>query len=137
KAAKLSEAKALMASTSYEGIRLERWIRRPENDHQKLPGEVRAKYSDEVWTLVENDLKYEGYITRQEAMVEKTAKMDDKILPDWLDYTSIQGLKTEAKIKLHQIRPGTLGQASRLQGITPADISLVAIMLKRGQPETP
>lgn len=135
KASQLAEAKALMFATNHEGIRLERWIRRPENDHTNLPTDVRAKFSDEIWTLVENDLKYEGYITRQEVMVEKTAKMDDRILPDWLDYPSIQGLKTEAKMKLHQIRPATLGQASRLQGITPADISLLAILLKRGEPE--
>ena len=135
KAAQLIEAKALMHATAHEGIRLERWIRRPENDHSKLPADVRAKFTDEIWMLVENDLKYEGYITRQQSLVEKTAKMDDKLLPDWLDYSSIQGLKTEAKMRLQQIRPATLGQASRLQGITPADVSLLAILVKRGEPE--
>ena len=134
KANQVAEAKLLLATTSHEGIRLDRWIRRPENTHETLPSDVRPKFTDEVWMLVENDLKYEGYITRQEAMVEKTAKMEDQALPDWLDYSILQGLKTEAKMKLQKIRPATLGQASRLQGITPADISLLAILVKRGRP---
>ena len=134
KAALVQEAKTLANTTNQDGIRLEKWIRRPENDHSRLPEEVRSKFSAEIWRLVENDLKYEGYITRQELTVEKTAKMDDKSLPAWLDYTSIHGLKREAQFKLQQLRPATLGQASRLQGITPADISLLAVMLKRGAP---
>lgn len=125
-------AKALLRDTAHEGVRLERWIRRPENTHETLPEEVRSKFSSEVWTVVENDLKYEGYITRQEALVEKTARMEDKAIPTDLDFSAIKGLKREAQLKLEQVRPATLGQAARVQGVTPADIALLAILLRKG-----
>lgn len=133
--AHVEAAKSFAANTTHDNTRLERWLRRPENDHTILPEDLRAKFTHEIWSLVENDIKYEGYITRQHTMVERTAKMDDQALPDWFDYSGITGLKTEAKAKLSQIRPATLGQASRLQGVTPADISLLAILLKRGRPQ--
>ena len=131
KAKNLEAAKSVLNEVAHEGVRLERWIRRPENTHETLPAEVRAKFNDELWTVVENDLKYAGYITRQEAMVEKTAKMDDKTIPPDLDFTTVKGLKREAQLKLAQVRPATLGQASRVQGVTPADISLLAILLRK------
>lgn len=112
---------------------VEKWIRRPENDSTKLPPELRREFSDEIWSLLENDLKYEGYIQRQEAVVEKTQRMEDKILPAWLDYTAVPGLKKEAQNRLQQIRPTTLGQAARVQGVTPADIALLAILMKKGR----
>ncbi len=131
KAASLTEATTLAFSLTHEGIKLERWLRRPENSPALLPTELRAKFTEEVWTLLENNLKYEGYIVRQESLIEKTAKMEEKAIPATLDYTSIQGLKKEAQLKLQSIRPATLGQAARVQGVTPADIALLAIMLRR------
>ena len=130
KAKALEEAKALLSEVSHEGVRLERWIRRPENTHENLPAEVHAKFNDELWTVVENDLKYAGYITRQEAMVEKTAKMDEKAIPADLDYSAVKGLKREAKINHPKVPPGTLGQASRVQGVTHADSPLLASLLR-------
>jgi tRNA uridine 5-carboxymethylaminomethyl modification enzyme len=132
KALEVEGAKALLRDTAHEGVRLERWIRRPENTHETLPAEVRSKFSQEVWTVVENDLKYEGYITRQEALVEKTARMEDKAIPSDIDFSAIKGLKREAQLKLEQVRPATLGQAARVQGVTPADIALLAILLRKG-----
>jgi len=132
KALEVEGAKALLRDTAHEGVRLERWIRRPENTHETLPAEVRSKFSQEVWTVVENDLKYEGYITRQEALVEKTARMEDKAIPSEIDFSAIKGLKREAQLKLEQVRPATLGQAARVQGVTPADIALLAILLRKG-----
>ena len=131
KTLEVEAAKALLRDTAYEGVRLERWIRRPENTHEMLPAEVRAKFREEVWTVVENDLKYEGYITRQEALVEKTARMEDKAIPSDIDFSAIKGLKREAQLKLEQVRPATLGQAARVQGVTPADIALLAILLRK------
>ncbi len=133
KATQLAAAVRLAHSTNLEGVRLEKWIRRPENDSTKLPPELRREFSDEIWSLLENDLKYEGYIQRQEAVVEKTQRMEDKVLPAWLDYTAVPGLKKEAQIRLQQIRPTTLGQAARVQGVTPADIALLAILMKKGR----
>lgn len=64
-------------------------------------------------------LKYEGYVQRQEVMLEKTARMDEKTVPANFDYSKIQGIKKEAHQRLTQIRPSTLGQATRIQGVTP------------------
>lgn len=132
KRADLTRAIEFAHQNNIMGVRLEKWIRRPENTFAQLPQNLRESFSDEIWSLVENELKYEGYITRQEAMVERTARMEDKTIPDSLDYHGIRGLKKEAQIKLSQIRPATLGQATRIQGVTPADIALLAIVLRQG-----
>ena len=132
KAATLAEAIQWAHQENHDGVRLEKWIRRPENHASLLPQAMRERYSEEIWALLENDLKYEGYITRQEAMVERTARMEDKLLPEWLDYRQVRGLKKEAQLKLAEIRPATLGQAARVQGVTPADIALLAIVLRKG-----
>jgi tRNA uridine 5-carboxymethylaminomethyl modification enzyme len=70
-------------------------------------------------------------------MVERTARMEDKMIPASLDYSKVTGLKKEAQIKLAQIRPATLGQAARVQGVTPADIALLGIVLRKGSPSLP
>lgn len=132
KAAALAEAHAFVHTTSHDSMRLEKWIRRTENEHTSLPQDIRAKFSDEVWQLLENDLKYEGYVQRQEVMLEKTARMEEKEIPSSFDYGKVYGLKKEALMRLSQIRPATLGQATRIQGVTPADIALLAVMLRKG-----
>lgn len=132
KAATLAEAKRFANTTSLDSMRLERWIRRTENNHTSLPPDIRSQFSDEIWQLLENDLKYEGYVQRQEVMLEKTARMDEKTIPANFDYSKIQGMKKEAHQRLTQIRPATLGQATRIQGVTPADIALLAVMLRKG-----
>ncbi|WP_133796872.1 tRNA uridine-5-carboxymethylaminomethyl(34) synthesis enzyme MnmG [Prosthecobacter fusiformis] len=132
KAAKLAEANHFAQTTSHSSMRLHAWIRRTENDHTFLPQDIRSQFSDEIWQLLENDLKYEGYVQRQELMVEKTSRMDEKEIPANFDYSKIHGMKTEAHMRLSQIRPTTLGQATRIQGVTPADIALLAVMLRKG-----
>lgn len=125
-------AKALLAEARLDGLPVEKWLRRPENTPDNLPVEFRSKFSSEVWQLVENDIKYAGYITRQEDLVARTARMEEKIIPPDFDYASLSALKTEARHRLTAARPATLGQAARLQGVTPADIALLGIILKRG-----
>ncbi len=131
KARLLDEALAFVRQENHDGLRLEKWIRRPENAFTRLPQALRDRFPGEIWSLLENNLKYEGYITRQEAMVERTARMEDKRIPGHLDYGQITGLKKEAQLKLAQIRPATLGQAARIQGVTPADIALLGIVLRK------
>jgi tRNA uridine 5-carboxymethylaminomethyl modification enzyme len=131
----VSAAKALLAETRLDGLSAEKWLKRPENTPDQLPADLRAKFSPEVWTLVENDVKYAGYITRQEDLVAKTARMEEKMIPADFDYHAITALKTEARHRLTAAKPTTLGQAARLQGVTPADIALLGIMLKRGSAE--
>ncbi|MDH4409876.1 MAG: tRNA uridine-5-carboxymethylaminomethyl(34) synthesis enzyme MnmG [Verrucomicrobiales bacterium] len=110
---------------------LAKWLRRTEASWADLDAELRAAHSPEIWELVEIDIKYEGYIRRQGEMVEKTRRADEKKIPDELNYLEISGLKREAQLKLHSIRPRTLGQAGRISGITPADISLLAVWLEK------
>lgn len=131
----IQAAKTLLSETRLDGLSAEKWLRRPENTPASLPAELRDRFTPEVWSLVENDIKYAGYITRQEDMVARTARMEEKIIPADFDYTALTALKTEARHRLTAARPTTLGQAARLQGVTPADIALLGIMLKRGSAE--
>jgi tRNA uridine 5-carboxymethylaminomethyl modification enzyme len=127
----VSAAKTLLAETRIDGLSAVQWLKRPENTPTSLPSELRDRFTPEVWTLVENDVKYAGYITRQEDLVAKTARMEEKMIPADFDYHAITALKTEARHRLTAAKPTTLGQAARLQGVTPADIALLGIMLKR------
>ena len=134
KAAALAAAHRLAREAVVDGLKLEKWIRRPENSWQKVPAELRATLPDAIWDLLETDLKYAGYLDRQEEMVARTKRMEERVLPGWVDYGAIQGLKREAQQKLASIRPRTLGQATRIQGVTPADIALLTVVLERGRP---
>ena len=78
---------------------------------------------------VETNIKYAGYANRQLAEVERRRKLDMKLLPENLDYRSIRGLRLEAAQKLERIRPRTIGQASRISGVNPADITVLLIYL--------
>jgi tRNA uridine 5-carboxymethylaminomethyl modification enzyme len=131
KATRLTDLRTFLATTTYQSTRLEQWVRRPENSWSALPEEIRAKFTDEVWCLAENDIKYAGYIARQHEQVEKSARMEDKAIPDWVDYTAIKSLKREAQLKLAQLRPATFGQAARIQGVTPSDLAVVQVWVKR------
>jgi tRNA uridine 5-carboxymethylaminomethyl modification enzyme len=106
-------------------------LRRPEVHYEDIPDRD-SSLSKEVCDQVEIELKYAGYIERQEIEVERFRAMEDKNIPDWLDYNSVASLRTEARQKLNQIRPATLGQAARISGVSPADICLVMIWMKRG-----
>ena len=132
KSAQLAAARLLIQEARLDGITLEKWLRRPENTPAALPAEIQSQFTSEVWSLLENDIKYAGYITRQEDTVAKTSRMEEKVIPADFDYHAIPGLKTEAKHRLTALRPATLGQAARAQGVNPADIALLAVMLKRG-----
>jgi tRNA uridine 5-carboxymethylaminomethyl modification enzyme len=87
--------------------------------------------SAEVVGQVEIGIKYEGYIERQIAEVERFEALESKQIPSWLSYDRVPGLRLEARQKLAQIRPGTVGQASRISGVSPADLSLILVAMKR------
>ena len=80
---------------------------------------------------VEISLKYEGYIARQDRQIDQHSKMEDKLIPTMVDYAKVPGLRNEARQKLTQFTPRSLGQALRISGITPADITLLAIHIDR------
>lgn len=114
------------------GIRLSEMIKRPQLNYEKVK-EVdtnRPKLPYEVCEQAEIRLKYKGYIDRQLAQVEQFKKTENKKLPADCDYGSIHGLRLEARQKLEKIRPANLGQASRISGVSPADISVLIIWLE-------
>ena len=105
---------------------------RPELDYEIL-SEIdpnRQALSEEVIEQVEIELKYEGYISRQKKQVEQFKKMEEKKIPDWIDYEEIPSLRLEARQKLIAYRPVSVGQASRISGVSPADISVLLIYLE-------
>ena len=116
------------------GARLIDLLRRPRLSYAGLapfdPG--RPPLSREITGQVEISVKYQGYIDRQNRQVEEMRKLEDKPLPPDVDYLSIQGLRLEARQKLDKIRPLNLGQASRVSGVSPADVTALMIYLERG-----
>ena len=83
------------------------------------------------WNLMVNiNIKYDGYIRRQMRQVEQFKKLENKKIPDNIDYNQIKSLRIEAKQKLSQIRPASIGQASRISGVSPADVSVLLVYLK-------
>ena len=124
-----------LQNSRHGSVTLAQILRRPEVTYSELPSRDDSLSSD-VIIQVETALKYAGYIERQEGEVSKLRNLEDKKIPGWLDYSSVPSLRTEARQKLIQIRPATLGQASRISGVSPSDVSLVMIWMKRG-PENP
>ena len=90
----------------------------------------RPELPEQVKQEVGIQIKYEGYIKLQEQQVEKFKKLEKKILPEHINYEQIKGLRLEARQKLNQIRPNSVGQASRISGVSPADISVLLIYLE-------
>ncbi len=110
---------------------LEELLRRPEMTYSQLPNRDDL-LSHEIVQQVEISIKYAGYIDRQEDEVAHAKSLEDKQIPDWMDYDIVPSLRTEARQKLKAIRPLTVGQATRISGISPADISLILVVMKRG-----
>ncbi|MGB8169428.1 MAG: tRNA uridine-5-carboxymethylaminomethyl(34) synthesis enzyme MnmG [Chthoniobacteraceae bacterium] len=118
-------------TTRFDDVSLNRWLRRPDNFAADLPAEILAPFDPAHWQALEIDLKYEGYIARQETAVERLRASDDKPIPPALNYDSIVSLRVEARQKLAKVRPETIGQASRISGITPADLALISVVIQR------
>ncbi|MDE1890336.1 MAG: tRNA uridine-5-carboxymethylaminomethyl(34) synthesis enzyme MnmG, partial [Planctomycetota bacterium] len=92
-------------------------------------GLAQKQISKEIQEQVEIEVKYKGYIDRQQIQIEKFKKMENYKIPSWLDYQNISELRKEARQKLSQIHPVSLGQASRISGVSPADVSILMIYL--------
>lgn len=118
---------------TYQGVKLDQWFRRSPNRWSQLPADLQKEFHVEQWDLIETELKYSGHLQRQEQHIARMSKMENCALPVDLDYQAIQGLKTEARQKLAELRPRTLGQASRISGINPSDISILAIWMQKSQ----
>ena len=115
------------------GISLLELLKRPEitYDDAAVIDDVRSKLSAHQKTMMEVQIKYEGYIIKQQQQIEKFKKLEHKKLPSDLDYFSIEGLRIEARQKLDALRPVSVGQASRISGVSPADINVLLIWLEK------
>ena len=113
------------------GAKLADLLKRPQITYEDLePVDMdRPQYSTAVFEAVEIELKYEGYIKRQRADIEEARRLERKRLPQDVDYSAIQGLRLEAGEKLNKVKPENIGQAGRISGVSPADISVLLIWL--------
>ena len=113
------------------GAKLADLLKRPQITYEDLApvDKDRPQYSTAVFEAVEIELKYEGYIKRQRADIEEARRLERKRLPQDVDYSAIQGLRLEAGEKLNKVKPENIGQAGRISGVSPADISVLLIWL--------
>ena len=115
------------------GTRLSDLIKRPQLDYNCLApfDNGRPELSADICEKVEIEIKYEGYIKRQQVQVEDMLRLENKLIPKDFDYSEIHGLRLEAVEKLNKIRPENIGQASRISGVSPADVSVLLIYLSK------
>lgn len=110
-------------------------LKRPEITYDQIARIIppEEKLSEEVAEQVEISIKYEGYIEKSLQQVERMNKMEDKKIPDNIDYDAISGIATEAKTMLNKVRPLSIAQASRMPGVNPADISILLVYIEQGR----
>lgn len=106
-------------------------LKRPEITIEFLEQFIPIDFSEDVKEEVEIEIKYEGYIAKTQKEIEKMLKLEEKLIPKDIDYKKVKNLASEARQKLEQIRPISIGQAARISGVNPADISILAIYLKK------
>ncbi len=126
---------ARLKETKYKGSSLADLLKHPENTYESLAeiDPLRPALSDHVKTKVEVEIKYEGYISKQIAQVERFKKLENKTLSSDIDYTGIEGIRLEAREKLQQLKPRSVGQASRISGVSPADINVLLVYLEKNR----
>ena len=134
---KTEELDALLVSRGTvpleKGLKMAELLKRPCVDYDLLApfDEGRPDYPPEIFEQVEIDIKYEGYIKRQEQQIKEMRRLEVQKIPEDIDYSQITGLRLEAAEKLGKIRPETVGQASRISGVSPADVSVLIVFLER------
>jgi tRNA uridine 5-carboxymethylaminomethyl modification enzyme len=135
KAKAVAEVRKHLNNTFREGKSLGKFLRRRENTWRDLiasePELAFRNLPDDFWEAIEIEEKYGGYIERQQAQVERFRKLEDRPIPRGFDYESIHGLRTESRKKLMEMKPISLGQASRIPGVNPADISILLVALHK------
>jgi tRNA uridine 5-carboxymethylaminomethyl modification enzyme len=134
RAATLDEIRARLDRCLVDGRPARALARRPETSVAEIATRLGDDVDDALVERVMTEARYEGYVTRQQAEVRRRASAESQRLPPWLDYASIPGLRAEAVEVLDRFRPATMGQAERLSGVNPADLTLLAVMIRRGDP---
>lgn len=133
------EAKKLAIQTEIERLRnvrdgmdtMAHLLKRPDVTYADLPHRDES-LSSEVIEQAEISIKYEGYINRQLEEIERFRTMEDKLIPEWMDYARLLNIKPEARQKLKAVKPRTLGQAARISGVSPSDVNVVMVWMRRG-----
>ena len=131
----IADGVAMLRKLRIEDVPAFDYLRRADVTWERLTALLpqAAAVDESTGRLIEIRAKYEGYITRQDRQIERFAQLETKLIPHWLDYTKIIGLRNEARQKLSRFNPLSLGQALRISGITPADVTVLAIHLDRRQ----
>jgi tRNA uridine 5-carboxymethylaminomethyl modification enzyme len=127
----LNQGRTIAVGTKLNKTPLSRLLKQPDFDVKSLPSDVLADVPLSIWELLQTDFKYEGYAARQSELNQRLDRKENQKIPDGLDYDKIAGLKSETRQKLSSLRPPSLGQAARISGITPSDISILHIWLNR------
>ncbi|HEX3619916.1 MAG TPA: tRNA uridine-5-carboxymethylaminomethyl(34) synthesis enzyme MnmG [Candidatus Udaeobacter sp.] len=127
----LEQARATAIGTTIRGVPISQLLKRPDFSVQNLPPEILSCVPAPIWELVETDFKYEGYAARQSEQNRQLERRQDQVIPDGLDYSRINGLRSETRQKLATLRPTSVGQAARISGITPADVAIISIWLSK------
>lgn len=131
KARLLDQARLLASQTKLNGLPISQLLKRPDFSAADLPSELFSLLPITIWQLVETDFKYEGYAARQSDRNRQIERRQQQLIPSWLNYDEIPGLRSETRQKLATIRPSSLGQVARISGITPADVAIICIWLSK------
>jgi len=127
----LRKTRLVATQNKISGVPISQLLKRPDFSRENLPADIALSAPTEVWDLVEIDLKYEGYATRQSDQNRDIARRASQRIPDGLDFNRIAGLSSETRQKLSTVRPTSLGQAARVSGVTPADVAVLSIWLAK------
>jgi len=131
KARLLDQARLLARQTQLNGLSISQVLKRPDFSAKDLPSEFFSLLPITIWQLVETDFKYEGYAARQSDQNRQIEGRHQQLIPVWLNYDEIPGLRSETRQKLATTRPSSLGQVARISGITPADVAIISIWLSK------
>jgi len=127
----LEQARTIALTTKLNATLVCRLLKQPDFDLRNLPSEALSRVPLSIWELVQTDFKYEGYAARQSEQNQRLERKGNQKIPDGLNYDKIAGLRSETRQKLSSLRPTSLGQAARISGITPSDVSILHIWLNR------
>jgi tRNA uridine 5-carboxymethylaminomethyl modification enzyme len=127
----LDQARVIATRTKINGLPISQLFKRSDFRRENLPSEIVSQAPAEIWDLLETEFKYQGYVIRQADQNRELALRSLQRIPDGFDFSRIVGLSSETRQKLTSIRPTTIGQASRVSGVTPADIAIMSIWLSK------
>lgn len=127
----IQDGVALTHKVKVGGVPLNLWLRRPENDWHNLPQDILKLMPADVWEPMSIEVIFAAHIDRMRVAAERIQRQEDKRIPEDFDYDSVPAMKTEARQRFNRVRPTTIGQAARIPGITPADIALLLVWLKK------